>query len=662
MSICTGVTESSLQEYAALPDGQTQFYRHIQYTTVNDVVCHISSVRSVQCWLLLPSNSSTYCMVCHQIEHALLEKKKRKESRILQPVKPNDPLHCLDIDQLKTLFKEERKEKIRLEKQLQIRAFKQNLNEDSMTMTKDMHNSLSAVDMTELQDDDLPRLFWEEQQKAFRRKEHGMRWHPMMIRLAILIHSKSKAAYETLRKTGVLKLPGTATLKEYTSAIHPQEGFQPEVMDELNKFSATLSENQRYVVLLHDEMSVKSDLVFDSRSGELIGFVNKDKWNFHDTNKLVSHVLVFYVVGVNSSLKMSLGYFGTRTASADQLYYMFWQAVGCLEACNLKVIASTSDKAPANQRLYQMHGESKELCYKTINIFHPEREIFFISDPPHLIKTVRNIIHSSHWGSNSRLLWKDGQHILWQHIIDLYNMDQALHLRRTSLTADHINLTSHSVMNVRLAAQVLSHQVGRVMQEYGGPEQQETARFILLMDRFFDCLNSRNLLEGKRFRKPDLLPYTHVSDIRFDFLQGEFLQYLEDWRSSVQNRQGQFSAGERQKMFLSLQTYRGLVMTVKSFVEVTRYLLSNGVPFVLSHKFCQDPLEEHFGRHRAIGRSAENPNLFQFGHQENSIRLQRQMALIVTPKGNIKGANQQRPAVTITSSPMKKKCRTNRNQ
>ncbi|XP_025099143.1 uncharacterized protein LOC112566929 [Pomacea canaliculata] len=116
MSICTGVTESSLQEYAALPDGQTQFYRHIQYTTVNDVVCHISSVRSVQCWLLLPSNSSTYCMVCHQIEHALLEKKKRKESRILQPVKPNDPLHCLDIDQLKTLFKEERKEKIRLEK------------------------------------------------------------------------------------------------------------------------------------------------------------------------------------------------------------------------------------------------------------------------------------------------------------------------------------------------------------------------------------------------------------------------------------------------------------------------------------------------------------------------------------------------------------------
>lgn len=115
-------------------------------------------------------------------------------------------------------------------------------------------------------------------------------------------------------------------------------------------------------------------------------------------------------------------------------------------------------------------------------------------------------------------------------------------------------------------------------------------------------------------------------------------------------------------MFLSLQTYRGLVMTVKSFVEVTRYLLSNGVPFVLSHKFCQDPLEEHFGRHRAIGRSAENPNLFQFGHQENSIRLQRQMALIVTPKGNIKGANQQRPAVTITSSPMKKKCRTNRNQ
>jgi hypothetical protein len=41
----------------------------------------------------------------------------------------------------------------------------------------------------------LTKLFWEEQLKAFsvKRKE-GMRWHPMMARLAILLHSRSPAA------------------------------------------------------------------------------------------------------------------------------------------------------------------------------------------------------------------------------------------------------------------------------------------------------------------------------------------------------------------------------------------------------------------------------------------------------------------------------------
>ena len=53
--------------------------------------------------------------------------------------------------------------------------------------------------------------------------------------------------------------------------------------------------------------------------------------------------------------------------------------------------------------------------------------------------------------------------------------------------------------------------------------------------------------------------------------------------------------------------------TVKSMVEATRYLLSQGVEHVLSQVFCQDALEEHFGRHRAAGRRSDNPTLWGFG-------------------------------------------------
>lgn len=67
-------------------------------------------------------------------------------------------------------------------------------------------------------------------------------------------------------------------------------------------------------------------------------------------------------------------------------------------------MVSTSDKASANQRLIKMHGKS--FTYKAVNLFARERFIYFMSDVPHLVKTVRNNLESS--GSaphHTRHLW-----------------------------------------------------------------------------------------------------------------------------------------------------------------------------------------------------------------------------------------------------------------
>ena len=45
--------------------------------------------------------------------------------------------------------------------------------------------------------------------------------------------------------------------------------------------------------------------------------------------------------------------------------------------------------------------------------------------------------------------------------------------------------------------QVLSHTVGSVMKTFGpDDDRKETAKFILLMDKFFDCLNTRWEISG----------------------------------------------------------------------------------------------------------------------------------------------------------------------
>ena len=108
-------------------------------------------------------------------------------------------------------------------------------------------------------------------------------------------------------------------------------------------------------------------------------------------------------------------------------------------------------------------------------------------------------------------------------------------------------------------------------------------------------------------------------------------------------------------MFLSLQTYEGLQITVYSVIEVTKFLLSKGMAFVLSNRFNQDIVEEYFGRQRSLGRRNDNPNLWQFGFNDNIIRTQRS----VTPvTGNTEGRHDKKRKVSWTDvdeAPIQKK-------
>ena len=113
-----------------------------------------------------------------------------------------------------------------------------------------------------------------------------------------------------------------------------------EVFVDLKKETESLSDNQRWVCVLFDELSIKSGLVYDCRGGELVGFMDNYQRNAQSEKEahLATHALVFMVVGLTRNVKRSLGYFPARTATADQIFPHLWTAVGLLECvCNLKV-------------------------------------------------------------------------------------------------------------------------------------------------------------------------------------------------------------------------------------------------------------------------------------------------------------------------------------
>ena len=151
----------------------------------------------------------------------------------------------------------------------------------------------------------------------------------------------------------------------------------------------------------------------------------------------------------------------------------------------------------------------------------------------------------------------------------------------------------------------------------------------------------------------------------------------------MENRNG-FTNAEKKLMMLPDETQEGLKITgktfvvtypialtvskmqshylshaVKSFVEVTRYLLSQpGVKFILSERFCQDPLECFFGRQRSCGGRNDNPTVQQFLKSTVSLRVQGSLAL-----KHLRGNCRKRPLdddMVIDNSSLPKRRRKSR--
>ena len=155
------------------------------------------------------------------------------------------------------------------------------------------------------------------------------------------------------------------------------------------------------------------------------------------------------------------------------------------------------------------------------------------------------------------------------------------------------------------------------------------------MNGFFDCTNVRSRTEHIRKKNPFIMPYTSPDDNRLTWLKDVFLQYLENWRKSTLSHAGEYSADERQKMFLSQQTYEGLQIAVYSHIEAVTFLLAEGFENLLTERFMQDVLEDYFGHQREEGRRSDNPTAQQFRYNDLTIAAQRDIAPVI--RGNVGG-------------------------
>ena len=599
--------------------------------------------RAKSCLLLVQNLNS--CNECTRLNNSIgsstRKEMKRKSAAILEPAKPKAPISLTSPEKIKLTLQHCRIENKQLK--ADIENLKQELEKSSLNVTEDLDVDFrTIISNNQSQLSPFMKLFWSEQQKYISNSSScSVRYHPMIIRYCLALASKSPAAYDQLRfdeKTGsgVLVLPSRRRLRDYKNYISPKRGFNPQIVAELKSKVKNFNDFEKFVVLLFDEIKLQEQLVWDKHTGELIGFVDLGDVDVNfailkKTDEIATHMLVIMIRSLVNPFKFSFANFATTGATSSQIFPLFWKAVGICELeCGLKVVATTSDGASPNRKFFRMNAVFNDptdqqlgVTYKVKNMF-ADRYIYFIADPPHLIKTARNCLSSSGYGRCTRYMWNNGFFLLWDHIRTVYNEDRdcGLHLL-PKLTYEHVHLTPYSVMNVRLAAQVLSSTVSKTLSAYGPPDAAGTSKFCLMMDSFFDILNIRNTTEGQHKRKSFLEPFRSVNDDRFQWLQDVFLPYFESWRQSIKDRPGNFTANARNNMFISWQTYEGIKITTLSVIELVKYLLQQDFEYVLTERFCQDPLENYFGRQRAIGARKDNPSVRDFGFNDNSIRNQR---------------------------------------
>ena len=150
-------------------------------------------------------------------------------------------------------------------------------------------------------------------------------------------------------------------------------------------------------------------------AGELVGFADIGDVNKHlaefETHlekeaipaiPMAKSMLVLMVRGLNSGLQFPYAQFPCASLRGDQMFHIFWKAVSRLQRYGFHVMGLTCDGLAANRQLFRLHGpKSNKLVNKAVNPFSVQfPTLLFFSDPPHLLKIIRNC-----FTSKNRHLW-----------------------------------------------------------------------------------------------------------------------------------------------------------------------------------------------------------------------------------------------------------------
>lgn len=159
--------------------------------------------------------------------------------------------------------------------------------------------------------------------------------------IASNINYKSIGTYTFLRDQLNLHLPSQRSLYNYNTLKKISPGFEPKIIQNLKEIFKELGRQLKTsleIILIFDEITLRRELVLNSSSLDVDGFVD---YGFQRTNEIGKHALVFLISGLHFEFQYPLNYFVCKNAMNSSL---------CKEILRENIVRATSSDQGSNFR------------------------------------------------------------------------------------------------------------------------------------------------------------------------------------------------------------------------------------------------------------------------------------------------------------------------
>jgi len=238
---------------------------------------------------------------------------------------------------------------------------------------------------------------------------------------------------------------------------------------------------------------------------------------------------------------------------------------------------------------------SKLGVYKDENKFEnparPEAVVYISPDVPHGLKNFRN--HTFDYGFR---VWMDGKYKYlckekYEWLLSKDGKVTGIRMLYKISEAD-LNLKGQSRQRVKPAVRVLSRSVAKAFGYFGETDQEDIVQII---NDGFDVLNSANPRHPAAKLKSGLG--------MFEDEQIEALEKFQDLLLKIEWREKNGCYTTTKKPF-----QKGLLCSIRSTIELFHEMKDEGVKYILTKRFNQDPVENTFSSLRRI-TPGQHPNL-----------------------------------------------------